>query len=152
LLERRKERPLAREEEGMVRSVTHRRPVALYVLALAVALAALIVAVPQRAAAQHEDCTLRAFPPGPYAGIMTTSSTSVECATVKNVIHVSLVLTMDGAFVDSSDRTCHKRADCPTYTIVNDPPGNQAWCDTVSARVGPHAYPEVTLCESEESP
>jgi hypothetical protein len=136
----------------MVTCLTHRRPLALDALALAVALAALLVAAPQKAAAQHEDCTLRAFPPGPYAGIMTTSSTSVECATVKNVIHISLVLTRDGVFVDSSDRTCHKRADCPTYTIVNDPPGDQVWCSTVSARVGPHAYPEVTLCETEESP
>jgi len=136
----------------MVRSTSHRRPLALDVLALAVALAALLVAAPQKAAAQHEDCSLRTFPPGAYAGIMTTASTSVECVTVKNVIHISLVLTRDGVFVDSSDRTCHKRADCPTYTIVNDPPGDQVWCNTVSARVGPHAYPEVTLCETGESP
>jgi hypothetical protein len=136
----------------MVRSVSRHQPFVLCVLALAVALAALLVAAPQKAAAAHEDCTLSAFAPGAYAGIFATASGSVDCATTKNVIRISIVLTRDGSFVDSTERTCHKRADCPTYLLVNDPPGNQVWCSTTSARVGPHAYPEVTRCETGEAP
>lgn len=136
----------------MMTAVSRRNALALCVLALAVALAALLVAAPQKAAAAHGDCELRAFAPGALYGIYASTSASVECATAKNVIHISIVVTRDGSFIESTDRTCHKRADCPTYMIVNDPPGDQTWCSTVSARVGPHAYPTVTRCETAEAP
>ena len=96
----------------MVRTVS-RRQLVLCVLALAVAVAALLVAAPQKAAAAHEDCELRAFAPGALYGIYASTSASVECATAKNVIHISIVVTRDGSFIESTDRTCHKRADCP---------------------------------------
>ena len=57
----------------------------------------------------------------PYAGIMVIASGSVDCATTKNVIRTLVVLTMDGSFVESSERTCHNAATCPTYMILNDP-------------------------------
>jgi hypothetical protein len=76
----------------------------------------------------------------------------VECASVQRVIHLSLVLTVDGAIADSSDRTCHKRSDCPTYVIVNDDPGDQVWCTTASARVCGHALGLVMRCEAQTIP
>jgi hypothetical protein len=124
----------------------------LVLTGVVLALGATVLLAPGRASATHEDCAFVVNAPGNYANIFAISSASVECASVKRVIHLSLVLTVDGAFADSSDRTCHKRADCPTYTIVNDAPGDQMWCTTASARVGGHSYAPVTRCETEAMP
>jgi hypothetical protein len=91
-------------------------------------------------------------PPANYGNIFAISSASVECASVKRVMHLSLILTVDGMIADPSDRTCHRRADCPTYVIVNDAPGDQVWCSTASARVGGHALGPVTRCETQTIP
>lgn len=120
--------------------------------ALGLALAAVLLVRPEKAAAAHEDCTLNTGAPVSYGGIFAVGGGSVDCTTTKNVMRVSAVLTMDGAFMGSTERTCHKAATCPTNVFVNDPPGDQVWCNTASARVGPHALPEVTHCETEASP
>ena len=115
-------------------------------------LGATVLLAPGRASGAHEDCALVVNPPVNYGNIFAISSASVECASVHRVIHLSLVLTVDGAIADSSDRTCHRRADCPTYVIANDAPGDQVWCTTASARVGGHALGPVTRCETETIP
>jgi hypothetical protein len=125
---------------------------ALVLTGVVLALGATLLLAPGPVSAAGEDCVLVVNPPGNYANIFAISSASVECASVKRVIHLSLVLTVDGTFADSSDRTCHKRADCPTYTIVNDAPGDQVWCTTASARVGGDSFGPVTRCETESSP
>jgi hypothetical protein len=124
----------------------------LVLTGVVLALGATVLLAPGRASAANEDCTLVVNPPGNYANIMTISSASVECASVKRVIHLSLVLTVDGTIADTSDRTCHRRADCPTYVIVNDAPGDQTWCATASARVGGYSLGPVTRCETETMP
>lgn len=124
----------------------------LVLTGVVLALGAMVLLAPGRATAAHEDCTLVVNPPGNYGNIFAISSASVECASVKRVIHLSLVLTVDGTIADSSDRTCHRRADCPTYVIVNDAPGDQVWCTTASARVGGHSLGPVTRCETEAIP
>jgi hypothetical protein len=136
----------------MATSVPRPNSVVLGVVVLAVALAVLLLVRPERSAAAHEDCTLSTGAPVSYAGIFAIGGGSVDCATTKNVIRVSAFLTMDGAFMDSIERTCHKRATCPTNVFVNDPPGDQVWCNTASGRVGAHSLPEVTHCETEASP
>jgi hypothetical protein len=115
-------------------------------------LGAMVVLAPGRASAAHEDCALVVNPPVNYGNIFAISSASVECASVQRVMHLSLVLTVDGTIADSSDRTCHKRADCSTYVIVNDAPGDQVWCTTASARVSGHAFGPVTRCETQTIP
>jgi hypothetical protein len=115
-------------------------------------LGAIVLLAPGRASAAHEDCSLVVNPPVNYGNIFAISSASVECGSVKRVMHLSLVLTVDGTIADSSDRTCHKRADCPTYVIVNDAPGDQVWCTIASARVGGHAFGPVTRCETQTIP
>jgi hypothetical protein len=119
------------------------------VVALGLALAALGVARPTAVGAAHFDCTLSSGAPVPYAGIMVIASGSVDCATTKNVMRTLVVLTRDGSFLESSDRTCHKAATCPTYMILNDPPGDQVYCSQVSGRVGPHSLAEPARCETD---
>lgn len=125
---------------------------ALAITGVMLALGATVLLAPGRASAAHEDCALVVNPPVNYGNIFALSSASVECASVKRVIHFSLVLTVDGTIADSSDRTCHRRADCSTYTVVNDGPGDQVWCTTASARVGGHSLGPVTRCETETIP
>jgi hypothetical protein len=132
-----------------------RRIVGVRTLALtgvAVALGAIVLLAPGRASAAHEDCALVVNPPVNYGNIFALSSASVECGSVKRVIHFSMVMTVDGAVASSSDRTCHRRADCPTYTVVNDAPGDQVWCTTAGARVGGHSLGPLTRCETETIP
>lgn len=136
----------------MATTVSRPQALVLCVGALAVAFAALLLVWPEKSTAAHEDCTLSTGAPVSYGGIFAVGGGSVDCATTKNVMRVSAALTMDGAFMDSTERTCHKRATCPTNLFVNDPPGDQVWCNTVSGRVGPHSLPEVTHCETEASP
>jgi hypothetical protein len=68
---------------------------------------------------------------------------------VKNTIRFSIVLTRDGAVVDSSERTCHKAASCWSYLLENDSPGDQVWCARISARVGPHTVGTLARCEED---
>jgi hypothetical protein len=124
----------------------------LVLTGVVLALGATVMLAPGWAAGAQEDCALVVNPPGNYGNIFAISSASVECASVQRVIHLSLVLTVDGTIADSSDRTCHRRADCPTYVIVNDAPGDQVWCTTASARVGGHSLGPVTRCETEATP
>jgi hypothetical protein len=135
-------------------ATTVSRPYALVlcVVALAVALTALLLMRPANSVAAHEDCTLSTGAPVSYGGIFAIGGGSVDCATTKNVMRVSAFLTRDGTFMDSSERACHKAAACPTNVFVNDPPGDQRWCNTASGRVGPHSLPAVTHCETEPVP
>jgi hypothetical protein len=136
----------------MPTTVSRANALVLGLVAPAVALAALLLVGPERSAAAHADCTLSTGAPVSYGGIFAVGGGSVDCATTKNVMRVSAVLTMDGAFMDSSERTCHKAATCPTNVFVNDRPGDQVWCNTASGRVGPHSLAAVTHCEMEASP
>ena len=133
----------------MVRTLARPQTLGLAVLALALALTALSLARSDVAGAAHNDCTLSLFGPASSYGIYASTSGSVDCATRKNVIHFSIVLTSDGSVVDSEDSTCHKAATCWNYAIVNDPPGDQRYCSTVSARVGPHSVGTLTRCEED---
>jgi hypothetical protein len=124
--------------------------------AFALALAALVLAyatlVTQTASASHDDCVLSSTAPSSYLGTAVISSGSVDCATRKGVLRFSVVLTRDGNVTMTSERTCHKAATCWSYVFDNDPPGDQRYCSTVSARVGSHSLPAVTRCEEEVSP
>ena len=106
-------------------TVSRPNALVLGVVALAVVLAALLLVRSETSAAAHQDCTLSTGAPVSYAGIFAIGGGSVDCATTKNVMRVSAFLTMDGAFMDSTERTCHKAATCPTNVFVNDPPGDQ---------------------------
>jgi hypothetical protein len=124
------------------------KPQALGFLAIASAVAVTLVAAPG-ASGGHEDCTLTSGAPILFYGTPDAFTTAtVECGSVKNWIRVSLVLTRDGTVVDTSDRMCHKRSDCWTYVIAQDPPGDQTWCAHASGRIGPHTIPEITFCEA----
>jgi hypothetical protein len=102
-----------------------------------------------QAVAAHEDCTLSGTAPSSYLGTAVITSGSVDCATSKNVIRFSISLTANGNPVDMSDRTCHKASTCWSYVFEDDPPGDQRYCSTVSARVGSHSLPAVTHCEDD---
>jgi hypothetical protein len=75
----------------------------------------------------------------------------VICASVKRTIHLTMLLTVDGATVGTSDRACHRRADCWSYVLANDAPGNQLWCTTAGARIGGHSLGPITRCEQDET-
>lgn len=122
---------------------------ALVALALGLALAALTLAHPERAAAAHGDCTLVNEGPASFYGVDVITSGSVECASAKNTIRFTILLTMDGSVVASGDRTCHKAASCWSYLTADDPPGDQLWCTRVSARVGSHSLAAITRCEAD---
>jgi hypothetical protein len=136
----------------MATTVSRANALVLCTVALALALAALLLVGPEKSAAAHDDCRLSTGAPVSYGGIFAIGGGSVDCATTKNVIRVSAFLTMNGTFMDDTERTCHKAATCPTNVFVNDPPGDQVWCNTASGRVGPHSLPAVTHCETEASP
>jgi hypothetical protein len=135
----------------MVRTLARPQTLALGILALILALAALSLARSDTAAAAHDDCALSLFGPASSYGIYASTSGSVDCTTRKNVIHFSIVLTSDGTVVDSEESTCHKAATCWNYAIVNDPPGDQRYCSTVSARIGPHSLTPLTRCEEDST-
>jgi hypothetical protein len=101
------------------------------------------------AAGAAGDCTLSATEPSSYYGIATITSGSVDCASAKNVLRFSITLTRDGTVVDSHERTCHKAATCWSYSLVDDPAGDQVWCTRVSARVGSSPLAELTRCETD---
>ena len=101
------------------------------------------------ASAAQVDCTLTAEAPSSYYGIDTITSGSVDCATAKNTILFSIVLTRDGAVADSGQRRCHKASTCWSYLLADDPPGDQVWCTRVGARVGSHTLSEVSRCETD---
>jgi hypothetical protein len=131
---------------------TFRRPKTLVlVLALVLAFSALLM-TSQSASASHDDCALSATAPSSYLGTAVISSGSVDCAASKNVLRFSIVLTRDGSVAVTSERTCHRTATCWSYVFDNDPPGDQRYCSTISARVGSHSLPAVTRCEEEVSP
>jgi hypothetical protein len=131
--------------------MTRTRPTVLIgvplVLTLALASAALLA--PATASAAHEDCALVANAPSSYYGVDTITSASIECASPKKTIHFTMALLRDGVVVATSDRTCHKRADCWSYLVADDPPDDQVWCTRASARVGSHSVGEVTRCEND---
>jgi hypothetical protein len=112
---------------------------ALTVIALS-ALAGLAAAGVQDAGAAHEDCVLSSEAPASYLGTAVITSGSVDCTARKNVIRFAITLTADGSPVGTSERTCHKASTCWSYVFEDDPPGDQRYCSTVSARVGaqPH--------------
>lgn len=126
--------------------------VGLGVLAFAAAVAALVLVGAGPAHSATADCAIGAQAPVTYGGTFTITSASVDCSSAQNVSRIGIVLTMDGTVMSDSERTCHKTASCQTYALVNDPPGDQRWCNTVSARVGPHSLAPVTLCEAEPVP
>jgi hypothetical protein len=130
---------------------TLRRPTTAgsWLLALALALAALFLTKPEQAIAAHDDCTLSSTAPSSYGGIAAITSGSVDCTMAKNVMRFSIVLMRDGTVVDSNERTCHKAATCWSYLVEDDPPGDQVWCTRVSARVGSHSLAAVTRCEAD---
>lgn len=132
---------------------TFRRPqaLALVLAVLALAFAGLLTAV-QAASASHDDCTLSSTAPSSYRGTAVISSGSVDCATSKSVVRLSIMLTRNGNVAITSERTCHKASTCWSYVFDNDPAGDQRYCSIVSARVGSHSLPAVTRCEEEVSP
>jgi hypothetical protein len=125
-----------------------RRSLIVLVL-LTLGLAALVAGRAEIAAAGHENCALSSTAPSSYLGTAVITSGSVDCTTAKNVIRFSITLTADGSLVETSERTCHKAKTCWSYVFENDPPGDQRYCSTVSARVGSHSLAPVTLCEED---
>jgi hypothetical protein len=121
----------------------------LSLLAAALAVTALLVTSTGDALAAAEDCTLTADPPASYYGIDTITSGSVDCASAKNTILFSIVLTRDGSVAASGQRRCHKASTCWSYLLTDDPPGDQLWCTHVSARVGSYSLAEVSRCEAD---
>jgi hypothetical protein len=134
----------------MVGVLRRQRTPALGLLAVTLAFAALVTT--QSASASHGDCTLSSTAPSSYLGTAVISSGSLDCASTKNVLRFSIVLTRNGSVATSSERTCHKAATCWSYVFDDDAPGDQRYCSTVSARVGSHSLPAVTRCEEEVSP
>jgi hypothetical protein len=134
----------------MVRTLS--RPQVLVLAALTLALAAFVVARAQTASAAHDNCALSSTAPSSYLGTAVITSGSVDCATARNVIRFSITLTADGGFVGASERTCHRATTCWSYVFADDPPGDQRYCSTVSARVGSHSLAAVTRCEEDLSP
>jgi hypothetical protein len=122
---------------------------ALLFAILALTLGAVAALGAARASAAHEDCALVVNPPVTYGNIFAISSAEITCGSVKRTIHFTMSLTVDGTLADSSDRTCHKRADCWSYVLANDAPGDQVWCTTASARIGGHAIGPITRCEAD---
>ena len=118
---------------------------------VALTLGAVAVIGPGRAAAAHEDCVLVVNPPVTYGNIFAITSAEIRCGAVKRTMHLTMSMTVDGVLADSSERTCHKRADCWTYTFASDAPGDQVWCATATVRIGGHWVGPVTRCETDAS-
>jgi hypothetical protein len=116
------------------------------VLILAAVVAATVAALPPASVAGHADCSLRLEGPALDAGIYALSYGEIVCGTVKNTIRLRMTMTRDGTTTDDVVTTCHKDADCWNYVIENDAPGDQLWCTTISARVGPHNVAPITRC------
>jgi hypothetical protein len=121
----------------------------LATLAAVGAALALTVTFAMDAHAAHDDCTVTVNPPALDYGIFVSAYALVNCATVKNTIRQSHVLTMDGVEVDRVDHTWHKRAEGFSFVLVNDVPGGQVWCVHFSVRIGPHSLGTTTRCETE---
>jgi hypothetical protein len=117
-----------------------------HVLMLAAAVAAALAALPATSAAGHADCSLRLEGPALDAGIYATAYGEIVCGTAKNTIRFTITMTRDGTTTDAVVVTCHRDVDCWSYVLENDSPGDQLWCTTVSARVGPHSVAPVTRC------
>jgi hypothetical protein len=117
--------------------------------ALVVGLAALLLLIRPGASAAAPDCALTVNAPGSYYGIGAITSGSVDCATRKNTLRFSIVLSRDGVTVDSGERTCHKAVTCWSYLVHDDEDGDQRWCATVGARVGSQSLAPVTRCEDD---
>jgi hypothetical protein len=132
----------------MVRTASRHPTPVLAVLVCALAAAAVLLGAGPAAGAGG-DCTLSATEPASYYGIATIASGSVDCTSTKNVLRFSITLTRDGTVVDSHERTCHKAATCWSYSLVDDPAGDQVWCTRVSARVGSSPIGELTRCETD---
>jgi hypothetical protein len=82
-------------------------------------------------------------------GAPAITSGSVDCASSKNVLRFTIVLTRDGTGVASNERTCHKAATCWSYLVEDGAAGDQVWCTQVSARVSSHALTAITGCEQD---
>jgi hypothetical protein len=117
--------------------------------ALALAAVTFFLVSPGKAEAGHQDCTLSATAPSSYYGIAAITSGSVDCASSKNVLRFSIMLTRDGTLVATNERTCHKAATCWSYLVEDDSAGDQVWCTQVSARVGSHSMTAITRCEGD---
>jgi hypothetical protein len=134
----------------MVRTASRHPAPVLAAVACALAAAAVLLSAGSAAGASG-DCSLSATEPSSYYGIATITSGSVDCSSTKNVLRFAITLTRDGTVVDSHERTCHKAATCWSYSLVDDPAGDQVWCTRVSARVGSSPIGELTRCETDPS-
>jgi hypothetical protein len=115
-------------------------------LILAAVVAAAAAALAPASVAGHSDCNLDLTGPSLDAGIYALSYGEIVCSTAKNTIRLRMTLTRDGTTTDDVVTTCHKDVDCWNYVIENDSPGDQFWCTTISARVGPHNVAPITRC------
>jgi hypothetical protein len=117
-----------------------------HVLIFAAAVAAAVAALPPASVAGHFDCNLRLVGPNLDAGIYAFAYGEIVCDTAKNTIRLRTTMTRDGTTTDDVVVTCHKDVDCWNYLLENDSPGDQVWCATISARVGPHNVAPITRC------